>query len=1131
MRTRAFLLAGLTLALPWMGAQAQTTKWTFPTKATAQSPTLYPSAEKPTGVITAVGTEVFLLDGKGQPVWTATLPANEAQPLAVADIDGKGDPEVLVVLANGTVVCLDNFGKTRWTADLQAQKQGLQMPVVSDVHPSPGLETVVSRLDGWVFCLATDGHVLWRFFGDRFRAGIPAIGDSDGDGFAEIVCGTDNGNVYCLDGFGAVKWRYTDEKMTYGRSGINLADLEHNGHVQVLFTRSNAGNNTCLTALDGGTGKLLWRVKDEMQSYVALATADMDGDGMLEVVHGDKGNFLYCTDQDGSERWRRELAGRGIFSPPTIGDVDGDNHPEVLVGVREKDPVTGASHFLVNDDGTKITPLKLGGNGIAATAMGDLDGDGILEAVVCLPDAVQCITWGGKGRVEWPSLRGDSALTGRGNVNSGVPAAAPAKAAQGMRLDIDKFFVGDNEAHAVWEKPAPERAFIEVAARGVNGLSEIKVIPVAPGKTDAAISFHVPTPGMTVLSARLLASGTADALAGFEGGLGAMPPEECGMDAASKACESATAAGKGPETTGLALGLTSLAAHRDHVRKQAEKNAADAALADEASALRREARTLSRRADALAEFWTEGNGGSFVCWQDDNPWDTFSTDVVPGKIEPAPLIKVTAFGDEFEDVALNLLNVTDHALDVRCVFNKPKLAGGAPDKDPDLAKHITLRRGVMVSAPNGGQVLDALPELDLSRTITLAPLEASQLWLTVDTHGLEAGTHTLTLYLGSLEETYTLREIPVTIEVLPIRLPEGVYAQMNWVGTDIAETSDQQLKDMLDHGISVAYGPHLPLVPVDAQGAATASPDWTSFDKSLDRLPRWFQVTFMSPPGLQWPNGKAAAADSPEANTGFATAVRTLTAHLAEKGWGYDRWVFYPYDEPWLTGQTIIPDLRKFCERVKAVDPKIRNYADPTGLMRVQYVAEFKDLIDVWQPEVNVLKRDPELLHWFQQNAKTLWAYEATDPGKNLLPLGYYRAHAWTAWKLGLQGAGFWCYKYHDTWWPLQTADWGVVYQTGDQVTPSRRWEACRDGQEDYRALYALRAGAEKARAAGKTAAADHVMDAIREMVDQMVGWQIKNIDEITRQTRDYEIDFNLIKQNRARIAAEIAALQAEEAK
>ncbi len=1176
----ASLLLGVFLILD-SSAPAQTVKWTFKTDGTAAAPTLYPCAEKPEGVVIAAGNKVTLLEGNGAVRWTAELAAKVTQPITVlgslpardvgevqdsgSSTDPSKEPKVvmrpptpeeldrgkrllLAVLEDASIVCLDDNGKTNWTVSLAENGCPLSC-IAADFMMNEGMRQIlVSRMDGSVYCLSDEGQIRWRFFGDKFRASVPAIGDVDGDGFSEVVYGTDNGHVYCLDRNGAVKWRWTGN-MPFGRSGINLADLNGDGTVEVLLARSNAGRDCGLFALEGATGKLLWHAPTEMQEYLSLATVDLDGDGRMETVHGDKGNFLYCTNADGTERWRKELSGRGIFTAPVVGDVDGDGKPEILVGVRDNDPITGASHFLVRADGSEATPIKLGGGGGTATAMGDMDGDGILEVVAATPGAVQCLTWGGMGRALWGALRGNSAMNGRVN--------APFKAASNdfnplqdhdLAVNAGDCYWGENTVRVSWPAPAAGDAFLSVSVqRGFNS-KDIRIVPVDEGATSAEVPVTLapPTERTTVVF-ELFATGTLGPLGRVTHTFtaGVLSHETVYEEFRQAFGKLSDPGHRGPRpilkaiSGGLENALyeaenTGYSVHaRDNHATDNPNALWDLSLstAGKSTEFRRRAVQSLCLLNGLCQFWDAGGKGSFVCWQDLNPWDNFDPHDVPEKFETAPPITVTAFGDEFEDVALNLLNITDRPVGVRCVFSKPKLSGGAPDKDPELAKHITLRRGVMVPDAYGVLVPDALPELDLSRTITLSPLEASQLWLVVDTHGLEAGTHTLTLYLGSLEETCTLREIPVTIEVLPTRLPEGVYAQMNWVGTDVAETSDQQLKDMLDHGISVAYGPRLPLVPVDAQGAATVVPDWTGFDKSLDRLPKWFQVTFAGPPALQWPEGRTPASDSTEANTGFATAVRALASHLADKGWGYDRWVFYPYDEPWLTGHTIISDLRKSCERVKTVDPKIRNYADPTGMMRVPQVAEFKDLIDVWQPEVNVLKRDPELLQWFQQNAKTLWAYEATDPGKNMLSLGYYRAYGWTAWKLGLKGAGFWCYKYHDAWWPLETTDWSVVYQTGDQVTPSRRWEACRDGQEDYRALYALRAEAEKARTAGRTAAADHATAAISEMVDRVVGWQMKNIDEITRQTRDYEIDFNLIKQNRTRIAAELAALQKEEAK
>jgi hypothetical protein len=255
-------------------------------------------------------------------------------------------------------------------------------------------------------------------------------------------------------------------------------------------------------------------------------------------------------------------------------------------------------------------------------------------------------------------------------------------------------------------------------------------------------------------------------------------------------------------------------------------------------------------------------------------------------------------------------------------------------------------------------------------------------------------------------------------------------------------------------------------------------------------------------------------------------SVRLMRDHLESIGVGYDRWALYPYDEPWNTGFTLVPLLRAFCERIRAIDPEIRLYTDPAGLVRVEYLQEFVDLIDIWQPEINTLKRDPGLVAWFQDNAETFLAYEATGPGKTLLPLGYYRGHPWLAWMFGMDGAGYWVYKYWDIWWPLTVPNWGVVYPSGDQIVPSRRWEASRDGVDDYRLLYVLRGEIEAARNAGHDAEADAAQALIDEAVDRIVGWPAENIDEITRQTRDYEIDYNLFVEYRKKIGEEILKLR-----
>ena len=1126
---RIFGCIALSLVVTCCVEAAETIEWQYELEQPASAPTLYPDAAGPTGLVITSGKTVVRLDGNGTALWTAPQESLVASPATVTDLNGDGSPEIALVLQNGDVVCLDEKGQVRWRHQLQVNPGGFKMVTAADVLPEPGLELLIGCDNGWLHCLSSSGKMLWRFFGDKFRVSPVAVGDVDGDGAPEIVYGTDNGHVYCLNGAGQVEWCYY-EFAPYGRSGPNIADLDGDGEAEILITRSNVGNATCLMALDGRTGKFMWRTRDVMQGYVSNAIADFGNDGKLETLHADKGNWLYCVSPDGTELWRTELGGRGIFWAPAVGDIDGDGFLEAVVGARGKDPETGACAYVVGHDGTTEAELVLGSSANAGPAIGDIDGDGELEVVMSTEGANQVValSWKAGGRVAWPSLRGSSAMTASTRVLPGKPSAVADEPEGGdVAVETGDIVWGDNLWKVSWKDPAPEESFIEVSVRGENVPRMTRVVPVASGATEAQIPFKLSSPDSSTVTLRLLSAGRTKPAFVARKEIQPESPEFCRFAGVQSVCEDAIKAGRttGVDTSGIQTRLRLLKAEREAVREQAKSVEDGRIIAEKATQLRNNADSLLATARALADFWKDGGSGSFVIWQDRNPWDQFDPSRVPTTFG-ADSVKVLAYGDEFEDVALTLLNITAEPIEVRCTFNPPKLDQGRAKPEPDLAGHVTLRRAVRVPSRFGRLVNDALPELDRSRTITLAPGNARQLWLVVETHGLEAGTHELTLYLGSLELKPSILAIPMEIEVLPVRLPGDVYAKMHWSNFNVGQTSEQAVQDMIDHGISVIYGPPLPQIPVDEQGNLAGEVDWTHFDETLARVPSHFTMLWGSPPPRRWPPGVKPDEESEEYFNGFRTAIRELANHLESKGFDYDKWGFYPIDEPWNTGFTAIPRLKRFCEMVKRADPKARNYTDPAGLVRVEYLEEFKDLIDIWQPEMNLLKRDPELVKWFKENADDFWAYEATDPGKNLLPLGYYRANGWLAWMFGLEGAGFWVYKANDIWWPIQSGDWSVVYQTDDQVVPSRRWEASRDGVEDYRAFYVLAKEIEKARMAGRDAEADAAQALMDDAVENVVAWQAKTIDEITRQTREYEIDFEMLLEYRVRIANEIIRLR-----
>ena len=147
----------------------------------------------------------------------------------------------------------------------------------------------------------------------------------------------------------------------------------------------------------------------------------------------------------------------------------------------------------------------------------------------------------------------------------------------------------------------------------------------------------------------------------------------------------------------------------------------------------------------------------------------------------------------------------------------------------------------------------------------------------------------------------------------------------------------------------------------------------------------------------------------------------------------------------------------KWAKLVRDIDPIIRIYANPVSAITMEQLKEMKPYVDIWAPMQtnNFPKEKLDFIH----STKTIWwNYDPSDDAKHLSPLAYYRGQAWMSWHFGHTGIGFWTYSQGSNYWyqPDPGFDYAMIYE-GKGVVTSKRWEAVRDGVEDFSLLHALK--------------------------------------------------------------------------
>ncbi|MBN1477591.1 VCBS repeat-containing protein, partial [Candidatus Sumerlaeota bacterium] len=233
--------------------------------------------------------------------------------------------------------------------------------------------------------------------GDAHNTEMIAVGDMDGDGDLDIVAANEGqiNRLYLNNGTSSPFNGVTGSNITgdtHDTRGLALGDVDGDGDLDIVT--GNVSNQRNRLYLNNGTtapfsGVTGSDITTDGQWTLAVALADMDGDGDLDVVAGNDGqaNRLYLS--NGTADPFNGISGSNISGDThgtwsvALGDVDNDGDIDVIVG-----NTLGQRSRLYLNNGTATPFSGVSGSDIStdtyttfSAELGDIDGDGDLDFI------------------------------------------------------------------------------------------------------------------------------------------------------------------------------------------------------------------------------------------------------------------------------------------------------------------------------------------------------------------------------------------------------------------------------------------------------------------------------------------------------------------------------------------------------------------------------------------------------------------------------------------------------------------------------------------------------------------------------------------------------------------------------
>ncbi|MBK8164903.1 MAG: VCBS repeat-containing protein [bacterium] len=375
---------------------------------------------------------IYRADGSPLPGWPRPLNTatgttfNWAAP-AVGDIDGDGQPEIVVNTLNGMVWA--------WNVDGSEVRDGDSNPATQGI-----LYVRAGATNEWS------------------RSG-PTLIDIDGDGASDIVFGTKN-DATGIRRLMAIRHDGTDltgfPRTVNGavNCDISAGDLDGDGQPELVFfdnwrylyaVRTNGSDYPGFPRLMPYTAN--------GDPVTSPALADLDGDGWLEIIYTPNASGLSAKlvvvstkTTDGTSGlvrpgWPVDLPGSSEASP-VVGDLDGDGVPEIVQGIGGGDVGAPYNLYAFHADGQPMAgfPVTLTGPVRTSPVITDLDLDGDVDLVYAGWD-FRCHVWDlpfahHESKAFWPTYKGNMRRDGVLSSPGVSQVTGPAVPAVPLALDL-----------------------------------------------------------------------------------------------------------------------------------------------------------------------------------------------------------------------------------------------------------------------------------------------------------------------------------------------------------------------------------------------------------------------------------------------------------------------------------------------------------------------------------------------------------------------------------------------------------------------------------------------------------------------------------------------------------------------